>query len=101
MSLNGITKTQHWKNGETQRSVDYFCGQFFRSGKSVCSAHRISELSLKKIILSEIRAQAEKKITAIQNWAAIIKKYLDLQEPERAVVEELIDHIKIGERAAF
>ena len=189
-ALNRITKTQHWKNGESRRYVDYLCGQFVRSGKSVCSAHRISELSLKQIIQTEIRAQAqavaldegavverlksnidgvngqrlsitrqeitrlrrrvqeletltaklyedkyngaisentfvmlmqkneqerlikaehletlssevdeaEKKIAAIQSWAAIIRKYLNLQELDRAVVEELIDHIEVGER---
>lgn len=42
--------------------------------------------------------QADKKIAAIHSWAAIIKKYLDLQRLDRAIVEELIDHIEIGER---
>lgn len=42
--------------------------------------------------------EAEKKIAAIQSWAAIIRKYLNLQELDRTVVEELIDHIEVGER---
>ena len=32
------------------------------------------------------------------NWTAIIRKYLDLQELDRAAIDELIDHIEIGER---
>ena len=48
-------------------------------------------------LLSEVE-QSEKKIAAIHNWAAIIKKHLNLQELDRAIIDELIDHIEIGER---
>ena len=50
-----------------------------------------------KTLLFEVEA-AEKKTAAIHNWIAIIRKYLDLRELDRAVVDELIDHIEIGER---
>ena len=43
-------------------------------------------------------SKAEKETASILNWAAIIRKYLDLQEFDRAIVEELIDHIEICER---
>lgn len=34
----------------------------------------------------------------IQKWADMIHKYLNLQELDRDIVEELIDHIAIGEK---
>ena len=40
----------------------------------------------------------EEQTTAIHNWTAIIRKYSDLQEVDRTIVEELIDHIEVGER---
>lgn len=33
------------------------------------------------------------------NWVAIIRKYLDLSELDRSTIDELIDHIEIGERS--
>ncbi len=48
-------------------------------------------------LVSEVDA-AELKTAAIQNWITVIRKYLDLQELDRTVVDELIDHIEIGER---
>ncbi len=37
----------------------------------------------------------------IQKWADMIHKYLNLQELDRDIVEELIDHIEIGERTVI
>lgn len=34
----------------------------------------------------------------IQKWMTLIRKYLHLRELDRAIVDELIDHIEIGER---
>ena len=48
-------------------------------------------------LLSEVD-KAQQKTAAIHNWTAIIRKYLDLQELDRAVIDELIDHIEVGER---
>ena len=42
--------------------------------------------------------EVQQKTAAICNWTAIIRKYLDLQELDRATIDELIDHIEIGER---
>ena len=42
--------------------------------------------------------KVQQKTAAICNWTAIIRKYLDLQELDRATIDELIDHIEIGER---
>ena len=52
--------------------------------------------------LTTLRSEAdrvEKDVAAIQNWTAIIRKYLNLQELDRTVIDELIDHIEIGERS--
>ena len=188
MSANA--ETQHRRNGTKKRYVSYFCGTYGRSGRSVCSWHRIYELTLAEIVTAEIKAhaqavtvdeaavvdrlkrkvadydehrlsavrqeigklrrrvqeleaitaklyedkysgavsestfmmltqkneqerlakaerleallsevdKAEKETAAIHNWTAIIRKYLDLQELDRATIDELIDHIEIGER---
>lgn len=58
---------------------------------------RLSRVERLDALLSEVD-QSEKKIAAIHNWAAIIRKYLNLQELDRATIDELIDHIEIGER---
>lgn len=188
--LAANTETQRRKNGTAKRYVSYFCSIYSRTGRSVCSWHRIYEQTLREIVLAEIRTHAqavtldegsvierlkdkiaslneqklsstrqeitrlrrrvqeleaviaklyedkyggainedtfvllmqkneqerlskaerlevllsevdtaEKKIAAIHNWAAIIRKYLNLQELDRAIIDELIDHIEIGER---
>lgn len=188
--LAATTETQCRKNGTVKKYVSYCCWRYTRSGRTVCSRHRIYEQTLAQIVLAEIRGQAqavtvneaavvdslkrkltdydehrlagvrqeitrlrrraqeleaiiaklyedkyggaisedtfvmlmqkneqerlsktnrlnallseveqsEKKIAAIHNWAAIIKKHLNLQELDRAIIDELIDHIEIGER---
>ncbi|MDE7243084.1 MAG: recombinase family protein [Oscillospiraceae bacterium] len=188
--LNTNTETQRRKNGTSKRYVSYFCGTFGRSGRSVCSWHRIYEKTLMQLVTAEIKAhaqavvldetavvdklkrqiadydeqrlasakqeitklhrrvqeleamtaklyedkysgaisentfmmlaqkneqerltkvehldallsevdKAEKETAAIHSWAAIIQKYLDISELDRTIIDELIDHIEIGER---
>lgn len=188
--MNGATDTQPRKNDSIKRYVFYSCGTYGKSGRSICSSHRIYEQTLTQIVTAEIKTQAqavtldeagmvdrlkrniahydeqrladakqeisklrrrvqelesmtaklyedkyagaisestfmilaqkneqerlakaerldtllsevgqaEQETTAIHNWTAIIRKYLDLQELDRAVIDDLIDHIEIGER---
>lgn len=52
--------------------------------------------------LSQLQAEIdrhEQNCANIQQWAALIRRHLSLQELDRETVEELIDHIEIGERA--
>ena len=58
---------------------------------------RLAKAERLDAILSEVD-KAQQETTAIHNWTAIIRKYLDLQELDRAAIDELIDHIEIGER---
>ncbi len=58
---------------------------------------RLAKAERLEALLSEID-KAEKETAAIYNWTAIIRKYLDLQELDRTTIDELIDHIEIGER---
>lgn len=54
--------------------------------------------------LDALLAEADKArqdMEDIQKWVSIIKKYLDLQELDRETVDELIDHIEIGERTVI
>ncbi|MFT8890143.1 MAG: recombinase family protein [Ethanoligenens sp.] len=52
------------------------------------------------VLLSEI-GQSEQQTTNIQNWAAVIRKYAHLQTLDRETIDELIDHIEIGERTVI
>ena len=51
-------------------------------------------------LLSEER-KARQDVENIRQWAGIIRRYLDVQELDREIVEELIDHIEIGERSVI
>ncbi|ENZ39380.1 hypothetical protein HMPREF1085_05397 [Enterocloster bolteae 90A9] len=186
-------QSQHRKNGTVKRYVSYFCSRFGTTGHSTCSWHRVSEITLKNIVLNEIRAhgkavatdeaavldrlkrqiqsenaaqqedcrqeisrlrrrleelelmtaklyedkvsgtiseasfallinkseqervqkaerldtllagekKARQDIANIQQWAGTVRQYLDLQDLSRDIVEELIDHIEIGERTVI
>ncbi len=188
--LNAHVETQHRRNGTQKRYVSYSCATYGKSGRSVCSWHRIYEQTLTQIVIAEIRTQAQavtvdeaavvdklkrriadydeqrladtkqeigklrrrvqelesmtaklyedkysgavsestfmvltqkneqerlakaerldallsevektqQKTAAIHNWTAIIRKYLNLQELDRTTIDELIDHIEVGER---
>ena len=191
--LVATRETQRRKNGTSKRYVSYICSHFVTTGRSACSWHRIYEISLKTLVLNEIRAHSravaqdenavldklrqqilsesaarqedsrleisrlrrrigelehmtaklyEDKVSGIINndtfavliqkseqerlqkaerlevllaeeqkdrqevenirqWAGIIRRYLDVQELDREIVEELIDHIEIGERSVI
>lgn len=188
--LNANTESKHRPDGTVKRYVSYSCGTYLRSGRTVCSWHRIYEKTLAQLVLAEIKTHAqataldegavvnklklkitnydeqrlgvvnqeitklrrriqeletttaklyedkysgtvsesifmvlvqkneqerlakkerldalvsevnrvEKETTAIHDWVAAIRKYLNLKELDRTVIDELIDHIEIGER---
>lgn len=189
--LAATRETQRRKNGTSKRYVSYICSHFSTTGHSACSWHRIYEISLKTLVLNEIRAhsqavaqdenavldklkqqilsesaakqedskleisrlrrrigelehmtaklyedkvsgaingdtfavliqkseqeriqkadrldallseerKARQEVENIRQWAGIVRRYLDVQELDREIVEELIDHIEIGERS--
>ena len=57
--LHAGTETQRRKNGTSKKYVSYYCATYGRSGRSVCSWHRIYEQTLAQIVLAEIRVQAQ------------------------------------------
>ena len=61
---------------------------------------RFEKVERLQTLLAEVE-QIEQETAAIQNWTALIRKYLNLQELDRTVVDELIDHIEIGERTVI
>lgn len=61
---------------------------------------RLSKEEHLQTLLSEVE-KAEQETIAIQNWTALVRKYLNLQELDRTIVDELIDHIEIGERTVI
>ena len=191
--LVATRETRRRKNGTSKRYVFYICSHFATTGHSACSWHRIYEISLKTLVLNEIRAhsqavaqdenavldklkqqmlsesaarqedsrleisrlrrrigelehmtaklyedkvsgvinndifavliqkseqerlqkterlevllteerKARQKVENIRQWACIIRRYLDVQELDREIVEEPIDHIEIGERSVI
>ena len=46
-------------------------------------------------------SHAQREAGNIQKWSDMIRRYLALQELDRETVEELIDHIEIGERSVI
>lgn len=48
--LSASTTIRHQENGASKRYVSYFCSTYGRSGRSVCSWHRISEQALARIV---------------------------------------------------
>ena len=58
---------------------------------------RISKSTRMDALCSQIEG-IDKKNAAIHSWLEIIKKHLDLQALDRPTIDELIDHIEIGER---
>ena len=191
--LAATRETRRRKNGTSKRYVSYICSHFATTGRSACSWHRIYEISLKTLVLNEIRThslavtqdentvldklkqqilsesaarqedskleisrlrrrigelehmtaklyedkvsgaingdtfavliqkseqeriqkadrldallseerKARQDVENIRQWAGIIRRYLDVQELDREIVEELIDHIEIGERSVI
>lgn len=59
---------------------------------------RLAKAERLDALLSEI-SKAEQTEADIQSWTAIVRKYLHLEALDRNVVDELIDHIEVGERA--
>lgn len=192
-NLCACTERQPRKNGTKKKYVSYSCWKYTRSGRSICTAHRIYEMTLAQIVSAEIITQAqtatlneaaivnklkqkaadygrqhidnirqevrklrcriqelenltaklyedkysgaiskntflvliqknekerisksnrlaalltetektEKETAIIQNWTTIIRKYQDLQKLDWDVVNELIDHIEIGEKTVI
>jgi len=69
------------------------------NGKDSCKAaqERLAKAERLDALLSEVEKE-QQKTAAIHNWTAIIRKYLNLQELDQATIDELIDHIEVGER---
>ncbi len=51
--------------------------------------------------LQGVVSRYEQDNANIQKWAALIRRHLDLQTLDREIVDELIDHIEIGERTVI
>lgn len=58
VNMNYTTTTRTY-SGKTTRYGAYQCSTHTRSGRVLCSWHRISEPNLKKLVLSHIQEQAE------------------------------------------
>ena len=61
---------------------------------------RIQKTDRLDTLLAEER-KAQQEVENIRQWAGIVRRYLNVQELDREIVEELIDHIEIGERSVI
>ena len=61
---------------------------------------RQEKIARLEALLPEVN-RVDKETADVQTWMAHIRKYLDLKELDRGIVEELIDHIEIGERTVI
>lgn len=61
---------------------------------------RIQKAERLEVLLAEER-KTQQEVENIRQWAGIVRHYLDVQELDREIVEELIDHIEIGERSVI
>ena len=65
---------------------------------SLNEQERIEKTDYLKTLLSEAE-KAEQKFADIDKWASLIRKYQSPETLDREMVDELIDHIEIGERS--
>ena len=82
-SLVACREAKPQRDGSVKRYISYYCAQFARSGHSVCSWHRVYEITLKGIVLREIRAHAE---AVVLDEAAVLerlKKRVSAGDPAR------------------
>ncbi len=52
-------ETQRRKNGSVKQYTSYCCSRYLSSGRCVCSSHRVYEIGLKELVLTEIKAHAQ------------------------------------------
>lgn len=57
--MRSETSVKHLENDVIKRFYSYCCSRHAQAGKVVCSPHRISELSLKRLILGELKIHAQ------------------------------------------
>ena len=72
-------------------------GEAFSVMVSQNEQERLEKTSHLQELMAEVEA-AEQQFSNIEKWAALIRKYQNLQTLDRATIDELIDHIEIGER---
>ena len=94
-------RIQELENVTAKLYEDKYSGTISESTFMVLTQKNEQERLIKMERLDALQSEVDKvqqKTAAICNWTAIIRKYLDLQELDRATIDELIDHIEIGER---
>ena len=80
-------ETQHRKNGTVKKYTYCYCSRFATTGHSVCSWHRIYEITLKNLVLDEIKAHA-KAVMVDEN--AVLDKLKKQASAESAARRETI-----------
>ena len=65
------------QNGTEKDYISYYCTRYLHSGRTVCSWHRISEITLSKLVVADIRFYAEQITHNTNALLAELKQQLD------------------------
>ena len=65
-----------------------------------CESERVEKAARLEWLDAELSASRRESDNS-QRWAEAIRRRLSLQELDREAVEELIDHIEVGERSVI
>lgn len=52
-------ETQRRRDGSVKRYISYCCSRYLSSGRCLCSRHRVYEIGLKELVLTEIKTHAQ------------------------------------------
>ena len=52
-------ETQRRRDGSVKRYTSYCCSRYLSSGRCLCSRHRVYEIGLKELVLTEIKTHAQ------------------------------------------
>ena len=83
---------------------DKVCGTVseatFRTLMQKGEQERLEKAERLEVLLAEAK-RYEQQTENIKSWAATVRKHLHTQELDRMMVDELIDHIEVGERTVI
>lgn len=97
-----VKKTHTLKGGE--KSINYYCGTYVRSGKNYCTPHVISYIVIEKIIMNDLKTILQsmddiQEIVENQRKAAFPVQYQNEEEKKRLEAE--LEKVKGFKKAVY
>jgi DNA invertase Pin-like site-specific DNA recombinase len=82
--MRSVTTVRRNSEGEAvKRLVYYGCGNYYQTGRAICSSHTISEINLKQLVLAELKSYAD---AIVLNEAAVlesVKRQMSVDDTEQ------------------